>query len=133
MQFGERVVLMQPYRDMTAGTPLIFLSEDRDSGYRVAVCIREDALYADWLKEHKVSSFQEYLQTLSEQHAAVFRSITAHRALDFSVVKPDWGTVTTLSALDEALQKAQEEADRLAQIRTSFLLTVAEVHYERTE
>lgn len=127
MQFGERVVLMRPYRDMAAGTPLIYLSHDRDSGYLVAVCIREDELYADWLKNHKVSSFQDYIKTLSEQHAAVFRNMTEHRALDFSVVKPDADAVTTLQALDQSLQQAQDEASRLAQIRTNFLLNVGNV------
>jgi hypothetical protein len=127
MQFGERVVLMQPYRDMAAGTPLIYLSHDRDSGYLVAVCIREDELYADWLSKHKVSSFQDYIKTLSEQHAAVFRNMTEHRPLDFSVVKPDLHTVKTLKDLDQALQQAQQESSRLEQIRTNFLINVGNV------
>ncbi len=127
MQFGERVVLMQPYIGMAAGTPLIFLSQGRDSGYLVAVCIQEDELYAEWLAKHKVSSFQDYIKTLSDQHAAVFRNITEHRLLDFSVVKPSFHTVTTLQALDQSLQQAQAEANRLEQIRKNFLLNIGNV------
>lgn len=127
MLFGERVVLMQPYLDMAAGTPLIFLSHGRDSGYLVAVCIKEDELYADWLAKNKVSSFQDYIKALSEQHAAVFRNMTEHRLLDFSVVKPDLHTVKTLQDLDQSLQQAQQEASRLEQIRTNFLINVGNV------
>lgn len=127
MQLGHPVILTSPYKGHPAGTPLIFLQEGRDSGYRVALCLVCDASLDDWLQQQGVADFQTYLSACRSKRDMSDESVC--RCLDYehSVLKPLFVDVCSVLSMEESIQKARQSLTELEAMKSTYLRMLAGV------